>query len=162
MYAKRNSLLLTAVFVLIVSFAACVTSPNPTVEAPVEPLPAQPGSPVVPLLTDQQVTTVVENMLTGYNNGDYAAFTRDLSSQYKLVINEAAFQNFVAQSKATLGQFKSLTSIQQDASDSTGSTWVITAEFENQTVQFMLIFDPATGQIVGMDFGPVGYPQPAS
>lgn len=142
---KRSVLLLAAALVILFGLAACGTTPAVVTVPAVET--------IVPL-TEQQVSTIVENMLSGYNNGDYAAFSRDLSPALKLVITEERFQTFVNESKATLGQFQSLTSVVQGDTGNTSSDWVVTAQFEKSTLEFKVTFDKATGQIEGMDFGP--------
>lgn len=138
---RRSKLLLAAALVLLIGLAACGTTP--AVET------------VVPL-TEQQVTSIVENMLTGYNTGDYTAFSRDMTTAMKTVISEEVFQEFVNESLATLGQFQSITSIEQSESGDTSTDWVVTAQFEKNTLEFKVTFDKATGQIEGMDFGPAG------
>ena len=40
--------------------------------------------------SEEQVRAIAENMLTAYNSGDYAAFTRDWSSAMKRVITVTA------------------------------------------------------------------------
>ncbi len=105
-------------------------------------------------ITEHQVKSIVENMLSGYNNGDYTAFSRDLSAALKLVASEKQFQAFRSESEATLGKFQSITSIQQRDSDRTSSHWVVDAKFENSAKEISVAFDRATGQIEGLLFGP--------
>lgn len=156
---KRNILLLAAALVLIVGVAACGANPTANTESNSTgntnpPANATPTTNVV-LITEQQASSIVENLLKGYNTGDYATFTRDLTPEMKSVITEDLFQQFVTASQATLGQFKSIKSIEQGTSNDTSTSWAITIEFEKSTEQFTFTFNKATGQIESMNFGPV-------
>jgi hypothetical protein len=138
----RFGLLAAASLILLAGLAACGANPATGVDT---------GP-----LTEDQVTGIVENMLAGYNAGDYATFSRDLSEAMRLVVSEELFQEFITESQATLGQFQSIASIEQVESDETHSTWRVTAQFANGAQEFNITFDHATGQIEGMDFGPAG------
>ncbi len=134
---RRNGILLAIDLILIAGLAAC--SQN-FAGAKVE-------------FSEEKMTAIIENMLTGYNDGDYTAFSHEMSTAMKFVISENLFKEFVNESKTTLGKFQSITNIQEGDSDNTSSHWVVIAQFENSTEKFNITFDKGSGQIEGMDFG---------
>lgn len=105
-------------------------------------------------LTDKQVRRIVNDMLDGYNEVDYGAFSKDLTPTMKLEMDEKLFKDFYDKSVDTLGWFQSVTSAKQVNSDNSSTTWLITAKFQHSTEFFHVIFDNASGQIEDMDFGP--------
>jgi hypothetical protein len=52
-----------------------------------------------------QVTTMVDEMMAGYNKFDYTAFSKNLTGAMKLVIDEGIVKKFCADSADTPGQF---------------------------------------------------------
>ena len=50
---------------------------------------------------------MVENMLAGLNQNDYAAFSRDFSDTMKAAINETAFTSMVELFGSTIGEYES-------------------------------------------------------
>lgn len=138
---QRYGILLAASLILLLSLAACGGV-------------ARTGAGTI-TLDQQRVTSIVENMLNGYNTGDYETFSRDLAPQMKLVISEEMFNNFLTQSEQTLGLFKSIASVEQVDTGSGSTSWRVTAEFANTTQQFTITFNNSSGKIEGMDFGQV-------
>jgi hypothetical protein len=134
---KQYGLIIGAALILLFNLAACgPTTVNGTASV---------------TLDEQHVTTILQNMLNGYNSGDYEAFSKDLSPEMKAVISKDLFDSFHTQSQATLGQFKSISSIKQTESADGNITWTVSAVFEKTTQQFTVTFNQATGQITGMD-----------
>jgi len=104
-------------------------------------------------LTEEQVTSMAENMLQAYNSGDYAAFERDLAPAGQLLLTEQAFGELRDELLATAGEFVSIESVEAVPGGSEGhSQWRVTATFQNTTETLTLTFDDATNRIEGMEF----------
>jgi hypothetical protein len=105
-------------------------------------------------LNEHQVIAIVEDMMNGYNQVDYSAFSKNLTAAMKLVVSEGLFKDFCAGSVDTLGQFQSVSNIAQIESNSHSTTWSITAQFEKASLPFNMTIRNSDGKVEGMDLGP--------
>lgn len=111
-------------------------------------------TPVSPV-TEDEAREMAENMLAAYNDGDYAAWSRDWSQTMKDAIGEDAFVAFRDQMMGSAGTFESITSVESRPGTNPGVTrWEFVSEFENGPMQFMIAFEEGSDLIEGVDLRP--------
>lgn len=107
--------------------------------------------------SEEQVRAIAENMLTAYNSGDYAAFTRDWSSAMKRVIGEDEFQTFRDETLPVTGHYVKLTSLtpSNGEEDDAHLSYDVQAEFEKRdAVLFTMTLSSASAEVEGIEFKP--------
>lgn len=121
---------LTTLFVLLlvaVLASACRTS--------------APQGEVISILSQDEATEILENAMQGFQNGDYAAWSRDWSYAMKNAIREDAFLDFREQVSAQYGQFVSIQSIEIQPGAKEGYVrWVATCDFEKAQIKMNFSF----------------------
>lgn len=111
------------------------------------------STPTAEPLTTSNVKTILREMFLGYNQVDYATFSKDMSPALKRTIDETSFKDFCAASVKTLGAFRYVQTVEQATSDNSDTSWLVTVKFEKSTVSFNVTIN-AAGQVNGMNFGP--------
>ncbi len=119
---------------------------------------AQDG-PLSPSLSEEQVTAMAENALLAYNQGDYAAWSRDWSNTMKGAITADDFAAFRDLNLPATGQYQSIVDVEATPAQTRGFVrWVVTAEFENTPVEISFVIPETGDQIEGINFAPTGRP----
>lgn len=101
-----------------------------------------PNTPPTSVLTQEQAIEVATNALAnGYNNGDSAAYLRDMDDSMKAAITQEGFTQFIQPYKDTYGNFVSVESAELSHAKTEGYVrWTFTCYFEKGTLYFALVF----------------------
>ena len=119
----RSTLALTGL-VLSALIAGCGSSPAGA--------DAEPASAVV---SEQEASAMAEELLAGFNAGDYAAFSRDWSPALKDGITEPGFAAFRDELMSTNGAFVSISDVTVSEADTPGHVkYVFATEFDKGPV----------------------------
>jgi len=96
---------------------------------------------MVSVLSQDQATEILENAMQGFQNGDYAAWSRDWSDAMKNAIPEKTFLDFREQVTAQYGQFVSIQSVEiQPGAEEGYVRWVATCDFEKAQIRMNFSF----------------------
>ncbi len=121
---------LTTLFVLLfvaVLATACGTS--------------APQDETVSALSQDQAAEILENAMQGFQNGDYAAWSRDWSYKMKNAIREDTFLDFREQVTAQYDQFVSIDSVTMEPGKNQGYVrWVATCTFDKGQIRMNFSF----------------------
>ncbi len=110
-------------------------------------------APLPSSLANEQVTQVVENILTSFNAGDYADVTKHMSTVMVKAFPEAQFLNMVDWLRQTCGAYQSCDGTQIGLSDNAGyAVYRLPCRFELETVTVSVAFLIAGSQVEGLYF----------
>ena len=100
------------------------------------------NEPPTSALTQEQAVEVATNALAnGYNNGDSAAYLRDMDEGMKSVVTQDGFIQFIQPYKDNYGNFVSVESAELSHAKTNGYVrWTFTCTFEKGTLYFALVF----------------------
>lgn len=128
--------------VLLAVVAACGPGSAPT------------GSAVSPV-TEAEARSMTEGMLTAFNAGDYAAWSRDWSETMKNAIPEQTFREFRQQTLAQAGMYQAIESISSRPGQQPGATrWESMVQFSKGRYIFMIAFKEGSKRIEGVNLSP--------
>lgn len=96
---------------------------------------------VVSVLSQDEATDIIENAMQGFNDGDYAAWSRDWSYTMKNTIREENFLDFREQVITQYGQFVSIVSVTMEPGKNQGYVrWVAICNFEKGKIRMNFSF----------------------
>lgn len=103
---------------------------------------AAPAGPVTSVFTEAQAIEVATNALAnGYNQGDSAAYLRDMDDSLKSAVTPDGFTEFIQPYKDIYGSFVSVDSAELSQAKTEGYVrWTFTCTFEKGTLYFALVF----------------------
>lgn len=103
------------------------------------------------VFTKEQAIEVATNALAnGYNNGDSAAYLRDMDDSMKAAITPEGFVQFIQPYKDTYGSFVSVESAEMSPAKTKGYVrWTFTCLFEKGTLYFALVFPQGGNKAAG-------------
>jgi hypothetical protein len=137
---------LIAIVLLLITVVACGQTPG---SAATQPATSK--------LTREQATAIAENALEAYNNGNYAAWSRDWSDTMKNGIKEPDFRLFRDELLRSKGKYVSIAGLELTKAKTAGFVrWVVTGNFEQGQVRFNFVFKQDGDKIEGV------LPEPAS
>lgn len=129
---------LALVLLAVALFLTACASESETVESPI---------------TEDQATEMAENALQGFNDRDYAAWSRDWSDTMKAAIDEDAFYAFRDQYHGELGDWVSINDLSGGPGADAGTyRWTYDLEFENGDYQMWFGFKEGSALIEGVTF----------
>jgi hypothetical protein len=135
-----RSVLVLAALVLPALIVGCQSSPADS--------DAQPTSAAV---NEQEASAMAEDLLAGFNAGDYAAFSRDWSSTLKDGITEPGFVAFRDELMSANGTFVSISDVTLTEADTPGHVkYVFATEFDNGPVTLTITLKRDQEQIEGV------------
>ena len=110
--------------------------------------PPQPAS-----LSNDQVVSVVDNILTGINTRDYPAFSQDFSPNLAAAIPETQFTGLALMLRKANGNYISCADAQPELSNSQGyAVYRINCKFEVESVIVTVTFKTGAAQVEGLYF----------
>lgn len=135
-----RSALALAALVLPALIAGCGSSPA---DADTEPTSA--------VVSEQEASAMAEDLLAGFNAGDYAAFSRDWSPALKDGITEPGFAAFRDELMSTNGAFVSISDVTVSEADTPGHVkYVFATEFDEGPVTLTITLKHDRDQIEGV------------
>jgi hypothetical protein len=88
-------------------------------------------------LTVEEATEMAENAMTGFAEGNYAAWSRDWTEAMKSAVKERNFLSYREQVIADYGAYQSIASIEKQPGANEGYVrWSIVATFEKGQIRF--------------------------
>jgi hypothetical protein len=122
--APIRGVLIFAVLVMPALFTGCEAD---SVDSTAKPLSTA--------VTRTEATAMAENLLAGFDAGDYAAFTRDWSTTLRKGIKETDFLVFRDELMRTSGTFASISDVSLSEADTPGHIkYVFATEFDKGPV----------------------------
>ena len=112
------------------------------------------SEPPTSVFTREQAIEIATNALAnGYNNGDSAAYLRDMDDSMKAAVTPQGFAQFIQPYKDNYGSFVSVESAELSPAKTEGYVrWTFTCSFEKGTLYFTLVFprngDKAAGATI--------------
>jgi hypothetical protein len=111
----------------------------------------QPAEPAA--LSNDQVIQVVENLLTGINQGDYVRFSQDFSNEMKTGFTRDMFTSLVDLLKNASGNYVSCTGAAPELSNNQGyAVYRLICTFEKESVVVTLTFKTDGDKVEGLFF----------
>jgi len=111
------------------------------------------SDPVASPISEDQAIEMAENALQAFNDGDYAAWSRDWSETMKSAIDEEAFLAFRDQFHAQLGDYTAVTNVTgAQGSDRGTYRWTYDIQFENGAYRMWFGFKGESPLIEGVSF----------
>jgi Protein of unknown function (DUF3887) len=99
----------------------------------------------------QEASAMAEDLLAGFNAGDYAAFSRDWSPALKDGITEPGFAAFRDELMGTNGAFESISNVTLTEADTPGHVkYVFATEFDKGPVTVTITLQRDRDQIEGI------------
>jgi hypothetical protein len=128
---KNVSLITMSALILVLLLASGCSAPRPA------------------SLTDQQVTSLTENVLKAIDANDYQSFTRDFSDKMNSVFTQAQFDHLCTLLQAASGSYVSLGT--PSLTNSQGyAVYRIPAKYANETVYVTITFLVGGQKIEGL------------
>jgi hypothetical protein len=135
-----RSVLVLAALALSTLIVGCGNSPADS--------DAEPTSAAV---NEQEASAMAEDLLAGFNAGDYAAFSRDWSPALKGGITEPGFVEFRDELMSTNGTFISISDVTLSQADTPGHVkYVFATEFDKAPVTLTITLRRDRNQIEGI------------
>jgi hypothetical protein len=135
-----GSVLVLAAVALTALIAGCGSSPADS--------DAEPASAAV---NEQEASAMAEDLLAGFNAGDYAVFSRDWSPALKAGITEPGFAAFRDELMDTNGAFESISNVTLTEADTPGHVkYVFATEFDEGPVTVTITLQRDRDQIEGI------------
>jgi Protein of unknown function (DUF3887) len=135
-----RSVLVLAALALSTLIAGCGSS---TAEYDAEPTSVA--------VNEQEASAMAEDLLAGFNAGEYAAFSRDWSPALKDGITEPGFVAFRDELMSTNGTFVSISDVTLTEADTPGHVkYVFATEFDNGPVTLTITLKRDQEQIEGV------------
>lgn len=108
-------------------------------------------APVTSALTEQEARSLVEHALSGFDAGDYAAWSRDWSPAMKAAIGAETFLAFRSQLTDAVGRYQGLESLELVKGSTRGFVrWNAVAVFERGRVRFGFGFAERAALVQGV------------
>ena len=136
---------LAAVAILVIATVTAACGSGTSAAAPA-------SAPADPVVDAAAATTMATRALTGFNEGDYAAWSADWSDTMKAAIDEPAFLAAREQLMATLGKYVSLSDPQLGSYVPGTYRWTFAVAFEQQPATFWISFKGDSPRIEGVRF----------
>lgn len=115
--------------------------------------PADVPSPI----TRDEAVDIAENALQGYNDGDYATWSRDWSPAMTSAISEEAFLAFREAYQGELGDWLAIEDVTGAPGESDGVyRWTFDVEFENADYVVWFAFAEGSPLVEGIQFAEPG------
>jgi hypothetical protein len=104
-------------------------------------------------LSNDQVIKVVDNLLTGINQGDYASFARDFSDEMKTGFTEQMFTSLVDLLRNASGNYVSCAGATPELSNNQGyAIYRLICTFEKENVVVTVTFKTEGDKVEGLFF----------
>lgn len=109
--------------------------------------------PVASPVSEEQAIEMAENALQGFNERDYATWSRDWSDTMKSAIDENGFLSFRDQFHGQLGNYTQLTGVSGSQGADQGTyRWTYDIQFENGAYRMWFGFKEGSTLIEGVSF----------
>jgi hypothetical protein len=128
-YVSRITLIAIVLTIVVVVMAACAALNRQDATSPQERIKSA--------LTLEAATEMAENAMTGFAEGNYAAWSRDWTGAMKSAVKESDFLSYREQVTANYGAYQSIDSIEKQPGVNKGYVrWSVIANFEKGQIRF--------------------------